>query len=234
MFLLLQCLCAELRLFTGHLPYAMPVACNNLLCSGYKQVFGAKLVVEPPHEPLRNPLLDDEEPPRRLPSNGISRHNHPPRRQTAQTRSHSQTRRSTRSTTSTATKSSYAERAVLIPVGAALTARDRVVSSVNDTLTSYSSTTRAQAQLRKFERRGATARKRLEREVRKARVRASSAKLRKRRPGRAPSSPTASRSASRASSDHQLPPPRTRRAGGAGRRGRRTGQSAGLIPRRQK
>jgi hypothetical protein len=75
----------------------------------------------------------------------------------------------TRSTTSTA-RSSYAERAVLIPVGAALTARDRVVASVNDTFTSYSSTSRAQAQLRKFERRGATARKRLEREVRKART----------------------------------------------------------------
>lgn len=65
----------------------------------------------------------------------------------------------------------YAERAVLIPVGAALTARDRVLSSVNEAISSYSSPTRAQAQLRRFERRGATARKRLEREVRKARVR---------------------------------------------------------------
>jgi hypothetical protein len=86
---------------------------------------------------------------------------------------------SSRNTTSTA-KSSYAERAVLIPVGAALTARDRVVSSVNDTFTSYSSTSRAQAQLRKFERRGATARKRLEREVRKART-SVERELRKRR-----------------------------------------------------
>lgn len=86
---------------------------------------------------------------------------------------------SSRSTTSTA-RSSYAERAVLIPVGAALTARDRVVSSVNDTFTTYSSTSRAQAQLRKFERRGATARKRLEREVRKART-SVERELRKRR-----------------------------------------------------
>ena len=44
----------------------------------------------------------------------------------------------------------YAERALLIPVGATL---------------------KAQAQLRRFERRGATARKRLEREVRKTRTR---------------------------------------------------------------
>jgi hypothetical protein len=65
----------------------------------------------------------------------------------------------------------YAERALLIPVGVALTARDRVFSSVNDTISNYSSTTKAQAQLRRFERRGATARNRLEREVRKARVR---------------------------------------------------------------
>jgi hypothetical protein len=65
----------------------------------------------------------------------------------------------------------YAERAVLIPVGAALIARDRVVSTVSETISSYSSSSKAQAQLKKFERRGATARKRLEREVRKARVR---------------------------------------------------------------
>jgi hypothetical protein len=65
----------------------------------------------------------------------------------------------------------YAERAVLIPVGAALIARDRVVSTVSDTFSTYSSSTKTQQQLRRFERRGATARNRLEREVRKARVR---------------------------------------------------------------
>jgi hypothetical protein len=65
----------------------------------------------------------------------------------------------------------YAERAVLIPVGAALIARDRVVTTVSDTISTYSSTSKTQAQLKRFERRGATARNRLEREVRKARVR---------------------------------------------------------------
>jgi hypothetical protein len=65
----------------------------------------------------------------------------------------------------------YAERAVLIPVGVALTARDRIASNVSDTISTYSTSTKAQAQLRRFERRGATARNRLEREVRKARVR---------------------------------------------------------------
>jgi len=67
--------------------------------------------------------------------------------------------------------SDYAERAVLIPVGAALIARDRVMTSVNSTISSYCSSSKAQAQLRRFDRRGTTARKRLEREVRKARVR---------------------------------------------------------------
>ena len=65
----------------------------------------------------------------------------------------------------------YAERAVLIPVGAALIARDRVVSTVTGTISTYSSSTKTQQQLRRFERRGVTARNRLEREVRKARVR---------------------------------------------------------------
>jgi hypothetical protein len=65
----------------------------------------------------------------------------------------------------------YAERVVLIPVGATLIARDRVVSSVSDTFSTYSSKSKTEAQLRRFERRGLTARKRLEREVRKTRVR---------------------------------------------------------------
>src|SRR5580704_2015379 len=73
--------------------------------------------------------------------------------------------------TRTTTPPNYAERAVLIPVGAALIARDRVVESVSDTLSTYGSTTKTQAQLRRFEHRATTARNRLEREVRKARVR---------------------------------------------------------------
>jgi hypothetical protein len=60
---------------------------------------------------------------------------------------------------------------VLIPVGAALIARERVLSGVNDAITNYNSTAKANAQLRKFEHRGITARNRLEREVRKTRVR---------------------------------------------------------------
>jgi hypothetical protein len=102
------------------------------------------------------------------------------RAKAARTRAASQTRSAVRqadsaaryrSTRSTGAFGDYAERAVLIQVGVALTARDRVLSSVNDTISNYTSSTKAQAQLRRFERRGATARNRLEREVRKARVR---------------------------------------------------------------
>lgn len=64
-----------------------------------------------------------------------------------------------------------AERAVMIPVGAALIARERVVSTVNETFTTYTSPSKTQAQLKKFERRGVTARRRVEREIRKTRVR---------------------------------------------------------------
>jgi hypothetical protein len=94
----------------------------------------------------------------------------------ARTRSIHQTQSALRQT-ETATRNTvdvfgdYTERAVLIPVGAALIARERVVSTVNDAISSYSSTSKAQAQLRRFERRGNTARNRLEREIRKARVR---------------------------------------------------------------
>jgi hypothetical protein len=62
---------------------------------------------------------------------------------------------------------SYAERAVLVPVGAALVARDRVVQLLDN----YSSPKKAEAQLKRFERRGATARNRFERQVRKTRTR---------------------------------------------------------------
>jgi hypothetical protein len=74
-------------------------------------------------------------------------------------------------TPSASKQSSTAERAVLIPVGAALIARERVLSEVSDAIANYNSTSKATAQLRKFEHRGVTARNRLEREVRKTRVR---------------------------------------------------------------
>jgi hypothetical protein len=65
----------------------------------------------------------------------------------------------------------YAERAVLIQVGAALVARDRVVSTVNEVVDSYATPTKTQNTLKGFERRGATARNHLERDLKKTRTR---------------------------------------------------------------
>jgi hypothetical protein len=69
----------------------------------------------------------------------------------------------------------YAERAVLVPVGAALVARDNLVESVSDVARPYRSRETAQRQferdVKRFERRGTTARNRVEREVKKARTR---------------------------------------------------------------
>ncbi len=68
----------------------------------------------------------------------------------------------------------YAERAVLVPVGAALAARDRVVEMVSELIDTYSTRKKTEAQLKRFERRGISAKDRLEREARKARTRVKS------------------------------------------------------------
>jgi len=52
-----------------------------------------------------------------------------------------------------------AERAVLIPVGAALEARDRVAGTVGDLVTTTRSRRELERQLKRFERRGGNARK---------------------------------------------------------------------------
>lgn len=75
----------------------------------------------------------------------------------------------------------YAEKAVVIPVGAALIARDRVVSTVDDITARYGSVDAAQRQfeqlrkelsadVKKAEQRGTTARTKAEREVKKTRT----------------------------------------------------------------
>lgn len=69
----------------------------------------------------------------------------------------------------------YAEKAVVIPVGAALVARDNLVATVEDLRGRYATRDKAQrtieSDLKKFERRGVRARKNVEREVKKARTR---------------------------------------------------------------
>lgn len=64
-----------------------------------------------------------------------------------------------------------AERVVLIPLGAALEARDLVTDTVDELVTRYGSVAAVDRQLKRFERRGGRARTRLEREVRRTRRR---------------------------------------------------------------
>jgi hypothetical protein len=74
-----------------------------------------------------------------------------------------------------------AERAVLIPVGAALTARDEVIEAVKPYTASRESAEREVTKLlRRFERRGNTARKKAVREVKRTRTKAER-QLRQRR-----------------------------------------------------
>lgn len=137
------------------------------------------LAVEPPNECNVTVLLDEDSR-QGDPLHMASAKTTSPRAASARKNTAAAKRATAKRGTTPAAQTSYAERAVLIPVGAALIARDRVVSGVNDTISTYSSTSRTQAQLRKFERRGNTARKRLEREVRKARTTVER-ELRKRR-----------------------------------------------------
>jgi hypothetical protein len=76
----------------------------------------------------------------------------------------------------------YAERAVLIPVGAALVVRDNVIATVDELRTSLATREKAEKELaaqrkrlesdlKRFERRGRTERNRVERRVKKARTR---------------------------------------------------------------
>ena len=64
-----------------------------------------------------------------------------------------------------------AERAVLVPVGASLLARDNLVSTVKGLATKYRTRASVERELKRYERRGATARNRFERQVRKTRTR---------------------------------------------------------------
>jgi hypothetical protein len=86
---------------------------------------------------------------------------------TARSRSTSSSRR--RSTTSTQTRT-LAERAVLVPVGASLLARDNVVSTAKGFATKYRTRTGLEREIKRYERRGASARNRFERQVRRTRT----------------------------------------------------------------
>ena len=78
---------------------------------------------------------------------------------------------STQPTTRVDQAQQLAERVVLVPVGAGLIVRDNLVSTVRSLSTKYSTRAGVERELKRYERRGATARNRFERQVRKTRTR---------------------------------------------------------------
>jgi hypothetical protein len=111
-------------------------------------------------------------------SNSTSRARKAPTRKATAARK-STTRRRTTASTSTSTQpktpvqqaQQIAERAVLVPVGASLLARDNLASTVRDLATKYGTRASFERELKRYERRGVTARNRFERQVRKNRTR---------------------------------------------------------------
>jgi hypothetical protein len=87
------------------------------------------------------------------------------------------TRRTSSSTSSTQPKTAvgqaqeFAELAVHVPLGASLLVRENLVSTAKDLATKYSTRTNLERELKRYERRGVTARNRFERQVRKSRTR---------------------------------------------------------------
>ena len=86
------------------------------------------------------------------------------------TKSRASTKTSTQPKTPVGQAQLIAERAVLVPVGASLLARDNLVSTVRGLATKYRTRTGFEREIKRFERRGNTARNRFERQVRRTRT----------------------------------------------------------------
>ena len=90
---------------------------------------------------------------------------------TAARRRVSSTTSSTQAQTPVRRAQALAERVVLVPVGATLLARENLVSTVGGFVTRHTSRTGFERELKRYERRGATARNRFERQIRRTRTR---------------------------------------------------------------
>ena len=84
-------------------------------------------------------------------------------------RSNASTTTSTQPTTRVEHVQQLAERAVLVPVGAGLMVRDSLVSNVRGLTSKYTTRQGVERELKRYERRGATARNRFERDLRQRR-----------------------------------------------------------------
>ncbi len=92
------------------------------------------------------------------------------RRTTTAARRRAATTTSTQPRTPVAQVTELAERAVLVPVGASLIVSEDLVSTVKGLATKYRTRAGIERELKRFERRGSTARNRFERQVRRQRT----------------------------------------------------------------
>lgn len=92
-------------------------------------------------------------------------------RRSAASRRTRTTTTSTQPRTTVGKAQQLAERAVLVPVGAGLLARDNLVATVKGLAVKYQTRTGFERELKRYERRGVSARNRFERQVRRARTR---------------------------------------------------------------
>lgn len=92
-------------------------------------------------------------------------------RATGRRRARVSTTTSTQPKTPVAQAQQLAQRVILVPVGASLVARDNLVSSVTNLATKYRTRASFERELRRYERRGNTARNRVQRRVRRTRTR---------------------------------------------------------------
>ena len=93
------------------------------------------------------------------------------RRTTAARRPSRTTTTSTQPRSTVGQVQQLAERVVLVPVGASLLARDNLVSTVSGLVGKYRTRSGFERELKRYERRGATARNRFERQIRRNRTR---------------------------------------------------------------
>ena len=94
-----------------------------------------------------------------------------PRRTSATRRSASSSSTSTQPRTPVEQAQQYAARAFLVPVGAGLIVRDNLVSTVKGFTTKYRTRVGFERELKRYERRGVSARNHLERQARRTRTR---------------------------------------------------------------
>ncbi len=113
-----------------------------------------------------------QHPPRRTRRSGSTRRrDHDPRGAGPSRRAADHATTSTQPKTPVAQAQVIAERAVLVPVGASMLARENLVSTVKGFATRYRTRAGVERELKRYERRGATARNRFERQVRRTRTR---------------------------------------------------------------